>query len=118
MLNSEEIHAFLKRLGVTTALNQPSYAYEYSLGGEQYLYVKRKDGSVVRKSPLVLHPSTKSLQHAINQISGLSLNWDSENKNTSFRRFPKPNGGTNYGIDADVEHESALSELIALLTSR
>ncbi|WMC10666.1 AAA family ATPase [Oceanimonas pelagia] len=117
MLNSEQIHAELNKLGcaLEPGKNNPSYAYEHFLGNGKYLYVKRKANGSVDKAPLVLHPDCLALRPIIDRIDGLSVTWQKV-KSTSYRRYPKDNGASQYGYDANVSTGQALSQLVALLT--
>lgn len=117
MLNSEQIHAELNKLGcaLEPGKKDPSYAYEHFLGNGKYLYVKRKANGSVDKAPLVLHPDCLALRPIIDRIDGLSVTWQKV-KSTSYRRYPKDNGTSQYGYDANASAGQALSDLIALLT--
>lgn len=117
MLNSEQIHFEINRLGfrIEQDKSEPSYAYEHYLGNGKYLYIKRKPESVVSKAPLVLHPDCLALQQSINEINGVQITWE-PTKNTSYRRFPKKDGASQYGYDATIETVEGLVKLLSLLT--
>ena len=118
MLNSEQIHEELNRIGLRLELGkkEPSYAYEHPLGNGGYLYVKRKDGRSIDKSPLVLPPECLHMKNKIEDIAGLSVVW-SPYKSTSLRRFPKDEK-TQYGYAADVSTESAISQLVSIISGK
>ena len=113
MLNSEQIHRELQRLGydIEPGKNQPSYAYEHYMGNDQYLYVKRKDGTPVQKEPLVFPPMTGKLEEEVKGIPGLHLS-STPSKSTSFRKFPKLNGQSQHS--ADIEDLSAIAEVVKI----
>ncbi|WP_421910444.1 AAA family ATPase [Marinobacter sp.] len=115
MLNSEQIHRELQRLGydIEPGKKQPSYAYEHYMGNEQYLYVKRKDGAPVQKEPLVFPPMAGKLEEEVKGISGLHLS-STPSKSTSFRKFPKLNGQSQHGYPADIEDLSAIAEVVKI----
>ncbi|HHP8711191.1 TPA: hypothetical protein ACSI0B_004090 [Klebsiella pneumoniae] len=116
MLNSLEIYQALNELGyrLESGKFEPSYASEHALGNGKYLYVKRRQDGVVNKSPLVLAPETLALKAEIDRISGIHCLWEKV-KSTSYRRYPKDNGTSQYGFAADVESVEALQALVALL---
>ncbi|EPU3865358.1 AAA family ATPase [Cronobacter turicensis] len=116
MLNSFEIYQALNELGYQLEPGQfePSYASEHALGNGKYLYVKRKQDGIVSKSPLVLSPETFALQAEIDGIEGIHCLWEKV-KSTSYRRYPKDNGTSQYGFAADVETVEALHALVDLL---
>ncbi|MFQ9623349.1 MAG: hypothetical protein ACLR17_19200 [Enterobacteriaceae bacterium] len=116
MLNSLEIYQALNELGYRLEAGkfEPSYASEHALGNGKYLYVKRSRDGVVNKSPLVLAPETLALKAEIDRIAGIHCLWEKV-KSTSYRRYPKDNGTSQYGFAADVESVEALQVLVALL---
>ncbi|EMP0250218.1 MULTISPECIES: AAA family ATPase [Klebsiella] len=116
MLNSLEIYQALNELGYRLEAGkfEPSYASEHALGNGKYLYVKRKQDGVVSKSPLVLAPETLALRAEIDRIAGIHCLWEKV-KSTSYRRYPKDNGTSQYGFAADVESPEALQKLMTLL---
>lgn len=116
MLNSLEIYQALNDSGyrLEPGKFEPSYASEHALGNGKYLYVKRKQEGVVSQSPLVLAPETLALRADIERIEGIHCRWEKV-KSTSYRRYPKDNGTSQYGFDADVESVEALQALVALL---
>ncbi|SCA28586.1 MULTISPECIES: hypothetical protein [Klebsiella] len=116
MLNSLEIYQALNELGyrLESGKFEPSYASEHALGNGKYLYVKRRQDGVVNKSPLVLAPETRALKAEIDRISGIHCLWEKV-KSTSYRRYPKDNGTSQYGFAADVESVEALQALVTLL---
>lgn len=116
MLNSFEIYQALNELGYRLEAGkfEPSYASEHALGNGKYLYVKRSRDGVVNKSPLVLAPETLAVKAEIDRISGIHCLWEKV-KSTSYRRYPKDNGTSQYGFAADVESVEALQTLVALL---
>lgn len=116
MLNSLEIYQALNELGYRLEAGnfEPSYASEHALGNGKYLYVKRSQDGVVKKSPLVLAPETYALKAEIDRIEGIHCLWEKV-KSTSYRRYPKDNGTSQYGFAADVESVEALQALVALL---
>lgn len=115
MLNSEQIHRELQRLGydIEPGKKQPSYAYEHYMGNDQYLYVKRKDGAAVQKEPLVFPPMAGKLEEEVKGIPGLHLS-PTPSKSTSFRKFPKLNGQSQHGYPADIEDLSAIAEVVKI----
>ena len=120
MLDSEQIHKALNDLGycLEKGKKEPSYAYEHCLGGEQYLYVKRKSEGGVEKEPLVLHPLI-SLKYkaSISAVDGLVVSWGQPRKNTSYRKYPRFEGNKSaYGFAANVESEKALQQLVKILS--
>lgn len=119
MLNSLEIYQALNELGYRLEAGnfEPSYASEHALGNGKYLYVKRSQDSVVKKSPLVLAPEALVLKTEIDRIEGIHCLWEKV-KSTSYRRYPKDNGTSQYGFAADVESVEALQALVALLGSQ
>lgn len=116
MLNSLEIYQVLNEMGYRLEAGkfEPSYASEHALGNGKYLYVKRKQDGVVSKSPLVLAPETLALRAEIDRIAGIHCLWEKV-KSTSYRRYPKDNGMSQYGFAADVESPEALQKLVTLL---
>lgn len=116
MLNSLEIYQALNELGYRLEAGkfEPSYASEHVLGNGKYLYVKRSRDGVVKKSPLVLAPETYALKAEIDRIEGIHCLWEKV-KSTSYRRYPKDNGTSQYGFAVDVESVEALQALVALL---
>lgn len=116
MLNSLEIYQALNELGYRLEAGkfEPSYASEHALGNGKYLYVKRSRDGVVKKSPLVLAPETLVLKAEIDRIAGIHCLWEKV-KSTSYRRYPKDNGTSQYGFAADVESVESLQALVALL---
>ena len=116
MLNSLEIYQALNELGYRLEAGkfEPSYASEHALGNGKYLYVKRSRDGVVNKSPLVLAPGTLALKAEIDRIEGIHCPWEKV-KSTSYRRYPKDNGTSQYGFAADVESVEALQTLVSLL---
>ncbi|WP_043532056.1 AAA family ATPase [Litchfieldella xinjiangensis] len=117
MLTSEQIHAELNNLGfrLEAGKSEPSYAYEHLITEEVYLYVKRnRDGRAVSTFPLVLPPSSMAMRTLIDDIDGLEVRWE-VTKSTSYRRFPKDNGTSQYGYAANLQRIAALPELIAAL---
>jgi 5-methylcytosine-specific restriction protein B len=116
MLNSLEIYHALNALGyrLENGKFEPSYASEHPLGNGKYLYVKRSRDGVVNKSPLVLAPDTLALKAEIDRIEGIHCLWEKV-KSTSYRRYPKDNGTSQYGFAADVESVEALQALVVLL---
>lgn len=119
MMDSEQVHQALNDLGyrIEPGKAEPSYAYEHYLGANRYLYVKRKENQAVHKDPLVLHPDCITLRSEIDAINGLSVVW-LPTKSTSYRRFPRSDGASQYGFGASVEKISALEQLVALLTDQ
>ncbi|MRT12766.1 AAA domain-containing protein [Enterobacteriaceae bacterium RIT711] len=119
MLNSLEIYQALNVLGFTLEAGkyEPSYASEHALGNGKYLYVKRKAEGVISKCPLVLAPDTINLREEIDSIPGFFCHWEAT-KSTSYRRYPKDNGTSQYGFAADVESVEALQKLVALLSGQ
>lgn len=143
MLNSEEIHVELNRLGLRLEANksEPSYAYEHPLDNGGYIYVKRKSGQNVYTAPLVLPPDCMAMRDRIDAIQGLYVTWQPY-KSTSLRHYPKEgqtkprksvsvavkndksitltrspeDGRTQYGYAADVSTPAALNELVGVLT--
>lgn len=115
MLDSDQIHQELKRLGydIEPGKNHPSYAYEHYMGNDNYLYVKRREGSPVQKEPLVFPPMAGKLESEVQNISGLQLS-SSPSKNTSYRRFPKLNGQSQHGYPADVQDINAIAEVVKI----
>lgn len=109
MLNSLEIYQALNDMAyqLEPGKFEPSYASEHVLGNGNYLYVKRKQEGVVNQSPLVLAPETLALRADIERIEGIHCRWEKV-KSTSYRRYPKDNGTSQYGFDADVESVEAL----------
>jgi 5-methylcytosine-specific restriction protein B len=115
MLNSEQIHKLLIKLtGSHDESSHPSYAYEHRLDQDSYIYVKRKSDRVVSKQPLVLHPNIINLRDKIDAIEGLDTDW-LPTKNTSFRRYPRLNGTSQYGYGFNVESEGAIHQLLSLI---
>ncbi|MBO1895537.1 AAA family ATPase [Shewanella sp. BF02_Schw] len=115
MLNSEQIHKLLIKLtGSHDESSHPSYAYEHRLDQDSYIYVKRKSDRVVSKQPLVLHPNIINLRDKIDSIEGLDTDW-LPTKNTSFRRYPRLNGTSQYGYGFNVESEGAIHQLLSLI---
>ena len=116
MLNSLQIFQALNELGyrLEDGKFEPSYASEHPLGNGKYLYVKRSRDGVVNKSPLVLAPDTLALKAEIDRIEGLYCLWEKV-KSTSYRRYPKDNGTSQYGYATDVESVEALQALVNLL---
>lgn len=116
MLNSLEIYQALNEMGYRLEAGkfEPSYASEHALGNGKYLYVKRKQGGAVSKSPLVLAPETLALRDEIDRIVGIHCLWEKV-KSTSYRRYPKDNGTSQYGFAADVASPVALQKLVTLL---
>lgn len=93
----------------------PSYAFEHHLGGESYVYVKRKDDKRIQKAPLVLPPECISIRTQIDQISDVEVIWE-PTKSTSYRRFPKLNGNeSQYGYAANIGSTSGLGNLINVI---
>ncbi|ATA20569.1 5-methylcytosine-specific restriction protein B [Gibbsiella quercinecans] len=116
MLNSLEIYQVLNEMGYRLEAGkfEPSYASEHALGNGKYLYVKRKQDGVVSKNPLVLAPETLALRAEIDRIAGIHCLWEKV-KSTSYRRYPKDNGMSQYGFATDVESPEALQKLMTLL---
>ncbi|MDD8058506.1 McrB family protein [Shewanella metallivivens] len=115
MLNSEQIHEILLRLiGTNDKHNHPSYAHEHCLYKDSYIYVKHKPDLIVKKQPLVLHPSIIHLKGEVDAIEGVETDWQ-PTKNTSFRRYPKLNGTSQYGYAFNVESEGAIQQLLYLI---
>ena len=115
MLNSEEIHTILvKLIDSDEDHRHPSYAYEHCLGEGLYIYVKRTPSKSVSKQPLVLHPRVIGLKDKIDAIKGVASDWQPA-KNTSFRRFPKLEGNSQYGYAFNVENSAAIQKLLSLI---
>ena len=115
MLNSEEIHTILlKLIDSDEEHRHPSYAYEHCLGEGLYIYVKRTPSKSVSKQPLVLHPRVIGLKDKIDAIEGVASDWQPA-KNTSFRRFPKLEGNSQYGYAFNVENSAAIQKLLSLI---
>jgi 5-methylcytosine-specific restriction protein B len=115
MLNSEQIHEILLRLiGTNDKHNHPSYAHEHCLYKDSYIYVKHKPDRIAKKQPLVLHPSIIHLKGEVDAIEGVETDWQ-PTKNTSFRRYPKLNGTSQYGYAFNVESEGAIQQLLYLI---
>lgn len=115
MLNSEEIHTILvKLIDSDEDHRHPSYAYEHCLGEGLYIYVKRTPSKSVSKQPLVLHPRVIGLKDKIDAIKGVTSDWQPA-KNTSFRRFPKLEGNSQYGYAFNVENSAAIQKLLSLI---
>lgn len=119
MLNSLEIYQALNELGYRLGAGryEPSYASEHELGNGKYLYVKRRGEEAVNASPLVLSPEALQLRAEIDNIVGIHCDWQKA-RSTSYRRYPKDNGTSQYGYDADVESIEALTQLLTLLSDR
>src|SRR5690606_28900500 len=115
--DSDTIHDELIAMGylLTPGTSEPSYANEHYLGNNQYVYVKRKAHGPVKKFPLVIHPASNAYRAAINQINDVRVQWDSPIKSTSYRRFPRLAGQSQYGYAIDVRSKSGLSTLIEQL---
>lgn len=115
MLNSEEIHTILlKLIDSDEDHRHPSYAYEHCIGEGLYIYVKRTPSKSVSKQPLVLHPRVMGLKDKIDAIKGVASDWQPA-KNTSFRRFPKLEGNSQYGYAFNVENSAAIQKLLSLI---
>lgn len=115
MLNSEEIHTILlKLIDSDEDHRHPSYAYEHCIGEGLYVYVKRTPSKSVSKQPLVLHPRVIGLKDKIDAIKGVTSDWQPA-KNTSFRRFPKLEGNSQYGYAFNVENSAAIQKLLSLI---
>lgn len=115
MLNSEEIHTILlKLIDSDEDHRHPSYAYEHCIGEGLYIYVKRTPSKSVSKQPLVLHPRVIGLKDKIDAIKGVTSDWQPA-KNTSFRRFPKLEGNSQYGYAFNVENSAAIQKLLSLI---
>ncbi len=115
MLNSEEIHTILlKLIDSDEDHRHPSYAYEHCIGEGLYIYVKRTPSKSVSKQPLVLHPRVIGLKDKIDAIKGVASDWQPA-KNTSFRRFPKLEGNSQYGYAFNVENSAAIQKLLSLI---
>lgn len=115
MLNSEEIHTILlKLIDSDEEHRHPSYAYEHCIGEGLYVYVKRTPSKSVSKQPLVLHPRVIGLKDKIDAIKGVASDWQPA-KNTSFRRFPKLEGNSQYGYAFNVENSAAIQKLLSLI---
>lgn len=115
MLNSEEIHTILlKLIDSDEDHRHPSYAYEHCIGEGLYVYVKRTPSKSVSKQPLVLHPRVIGLKDKIDAIKGVASDWQPA-KNTSFRRFPKLEGNSQYGYAFNVENSAAIQKLLSLI---
>jgi len=115
MLDSEQIHKELIRLGydIEPGKNHPSYAYEHYMGNNNYLYVKRRDGELVKKEPLVFPPMAGKLEREVQNLKGLHLS-PTPVKSSSYRRLPKKNGESQHGYPADVEDINAISEVVRI----
>lgn len=116
MMNSLEIYQALNEMGYRLEAGkfEPSYASEHALGNGKYLYVKRKQDGIVSKSPLVLAPETLAFRVEIDRITGIHCLWEAV-KSSSYRRYPKDNGMSQYGFAADVESPESLHQLLTLL---
>ena len=63
---------------------------------------------------MVLAPDTLALKAEIDRIEGLYCLWEKV-KSTSYRRYPKDDGTSQYGYATDVESVEALQALVNLL---
>ncbi|TNC82790.1 MAG: hypothetical protein C9356_02670 [Oleiphilus sp.] len=119
MLDSEQIHAELNRLGIrrSTVTDEPSYAYEHETNSGKYLYVKRrgnKDSRPMTKRPLVIHPENIEKRQQLDRIEGATFSWE-KIKSTSYRCFPKDGVKSQYGYAADVGSIRALREVVSII---
>ena len=115
--DSISIHKDLIDIGfdIEPGRDHPSYAFEHHLGGESYVYIKRKDDKRIQKAPLVLPPECISIRTQIDQISDVEVIWE-PTKSTSYRRFPKLNGNeSQYGYAANIGSTSGLGNLINVI---
>jgi len=112
MLDSEQIHNELKRLGydIEPGKKHPSYAYEHYLGNDIYLYVKRRNGASVNKEPLVFPPIAGELKAQVHNLKGLHLS-ATPTMSSSYRRLPRLEGRSQHGYSADVESLRVLVEV-------
>ncbi len=62
----------------------------------------------------MLHPNIINLRDKIDAIEGLDTDW-LPTKNTSFRRYPRLNGTSQYGYGFNVESEGAIHQLLSLI---
>jgi hypothetical protein len=120
MLNSNQLHVLLNRLGasIEDGKDQPSYAYEHHVGNGVYIYLKKTKTNEDKPntSPIVIHPENDKLKKKIEAIEGLSSTWK-PSKNSSYREFPKYNGNkSKYGFDLDSVSEESFIKLIKLIS--
>ena len=115
--DGQRIHEALVTLGVRLEAGKtdPSYAFEHFLGGDRYVYVKRKARGVVKKSPLVIHPSSINLRRNLDQVDGVRVDWSEPVKSTSYRRFPRLGIDSQHGYAADVYSMDGLARLVEAL---
>jgi 5-methylcytosine-specific restriction protein B len=115
--DGQRIHEALVTLGVRLEAGKtdPSYAFEHFLGGDRYVYVKRKAKGVVKKSPLVIHPSSINLRPSLDQIGEVRVDWSTTVQNSSYRRFPRLEDDSQYGYAADVYSLDGLARLVEAL---
>lgn len=118
MLDSNQLHALLNKLGFPKQDSEEEleYAYEHYLGQGHYIYLKKKNKNQPVKTPIVIHPDNKKLKTEIEAINGISCSWE-ERRSTSYSKFPKHDGSTSgYGFHLDSWSEEAFIKLIKLIS--
>jgi len=114
-LNNKALYQALSGRGLRpeAGKNHPSYAFEFELSEGLYLYVKKK----TNLKPLVLPPGCQAMRERLDAIAGLEIDW-TPTKNTSYRRFPRLSGASQYGYAANIADEAALEALLGVLVGK